>query len=167
MLIFLLSHGPLLTSSSFILEFFLIHTFFMCFLKYRLCVCLCWICRKTWFLQVVCILQRTFTVYAWHMYVSMFAYKCVWDSCLVRRACYFLTGWDRWSEMHDGILWWAGRVWINMVDFSSPCCVCVCVCVCVWERERERETIGPVENHAFQSYHRWISRVFYRCALGV
>ena len=55
---------------------------------------------------------------------------CV-GSCVVRRACYTLTGRDRWSEMHDGILWWAGRVWINMVDFNSPCCVCVCVCACL------------------------------------
>lgn len=57
---------------------------------------------------------------------------CMWvclGCCVARRAYYTLTGRDRWSEMHDGILWWAGRVWINMVDFNSPCCVCMCVCL--------------------------------------
>lgn len=64
---------------------------------------------------------------------------CMWacvGCCVVRRACYTLTGRDRWSEMHDGILWWAGRVWINIVDFNSTRCVCICVYVCV--------TIRPV-----------------------
>lgn len=56
---------------------------------------------------------------------------------VVRRACYTLTGQDHWSEMHDGILWWGGRVWINMLDFSSPCCVCVSVCASRRERDLE------------------------------
>ena len=104
-----------------------------------LCLCLEW--KKV--IHFVCILQKP-TVYAWHMYCMCLCLNVCVGSCVVRRACYTLTGRDRWSEMHDGILWWAGRVWINMVDFNSPCCVCVRVCVCVCVCVFVCETIRPV-----------------------
>lgn len=47
------------------------------------------------------------------------------------RACHTLTGWAHLSEMHDGILWWTRRVWINTVEFSELCCACIYVYVCV------------------------------------
>jgi len=79
-----------------------------------------------------------------HSMCTVYVYVCMcicvgWT--VVSRACYDLTGQDHWSEMQDGILWWAVRVWINMADFNSRLStqvwVCVSASVCAHVRDHQ------------------------------
>lgn len=71
-----------------------------------------------------------------YIYLSVFVCEWLLVALLWGELVIFWQG-----EMHDGIMWWVARVWINMADFNLTSSVGVWVCFWNRERERPREAI--------------------------